>query len=78
MQVLFAKKNFAYSGAGLNNSHICNGLWTVTASKSKLGIYLTVVCPKIVSKESVTTVPVEFQTACGYKALWWTRHAGGL
>lgn len=67
MQVLFVTKNFACSGAGLNNSHICNGLQAVTASKSKLGIYLAVVCPKIVSKESVAAVPAEIQISCGTK-----------
>lgn len=65
MQVLFVTKNFAYSGAGLNNSHIRNGLEAVTATKSELAIYLAVVHPKIVGKGSVSTVPAEIQTACG-------------
>lgn len=59
MQVLFVTKNFACSGAGFNNSHICSGLWTAAASKSKPGIYLAVLCPNIVRKESAAAVPVE-------------------
>lgn len=65
MQVLFVTKNFAYLRAGLNNSHICNGLESVAASMASLGIYLAVVCPKIVSEESVAAVPACGAERCG-------------
>lgn len=62
---LFVTRNFAYLQAGLNNSHICNGLESVTASMAKLGIYLAVVCPKIVNKGSVAAVPACGAERCG-------------